>query len=649
MSRQLDNTFVDGDLINVDYVKQLIQPVEDLESGKAYYREATLNGSNNFEVNFSQSGNAGGYYLNSLSAGQIIVFKAMSNSPASAQLEVLMESGGPIVAPLYAASLQVGLDEISADQIVVAVYNNTSTPRFDIVGLAAAQGQGTQGPTGPQGPAGPTGADGSTGPQGAQGLQGIPGDAGPQGPAGNDGADGAQGLQGLQGDTGPAGPQGPPGSDGADGAQGPQGLQGDIGPQGPAGNDGADGAQGPQGLQGNTGAVGPQGPAGNDGADGAQGPQGPQGDTGPAGPQGATTGDILYTAQAAPSGFLEANGQVVSQTTYADLYAEVGLINDGPLSWNSWTWTKATTPNTVDDLYSVTYGKGLFVAAGFSGSIWTSPNGEDWTKETAVPNFTDHFYAVAYGNDIFVAIGYNSALWRSTCGKVWEKVYTYNATDSYYAITFGNGVFIAVGNGFTCSSIDGYAWGRVSTPSTALYGVTYANGVFIAVGNSGKILTSRNDGRSWTTETSPASRSYRCITYSGYYTGYFTCGSLTAHTAYSTDEGSSWVEKTPPASGYAGIAYIPGNAVLQGQTVMVGSSGKIARSANGGHSWGSQTGPNTTDDLKAIVHAQHRLVVVGSNGVVWNTDADYYYDDANDFRLPSLPTKANGIKPWIKT
>lgn len=320
MSSQFDTSFNNGDVIQPSHVKQYAAPINALESGKALYRVATGDGSP-YEVSFRVADlpvGVKGHVIETLTAGQVVVFKANVDCPAvDASLAIMLEDGasgtssGPI--PLFAGGSQLGEEDIKAEQIVMAVYNDTSTARFDVVGVSGAGAVGPQGPAGeqgeagPQGPAGATGAQGIQGPAGAAGATGAQGpvgpkgdtgDAGPQGPAGATGAQGIQGPAGATGAQGPAGTQGLKGDTGDTGLQGPAGPKGDTGdagPQGPAGATGsqgiqgpagATGATGPQGPQGDTGDTGPQGPAGATGAQGIQGPAGANGSTGPQGPQG---------------------------------------------------------------------------------------------------------------------------------------------------------------------------------------------------------------------------------------------------------------------------------------------------------------------------------------------------------------------------
>lgn len=132
MSSTFETGFSNGDLIEPAHVSQFAQPVNDLESGYALYREA-VNASGVYQVDFQPSANPDGHFIEALSAGQGIVFKASHNSPADAELEVLMD-GGSETHPLYLGGAPVGAGDIVAGQIMMIVYNDTTTPRFDIIG-----------------------------------------------------------------------------------------------------------------------------------------------------------------------------------------------------------------------------------------------------------------------------------------------------------------------------------------------------------------------------------------------------------------------------------------------------------------------------------------------------------------------------------
>ena len=150
----IDNFDDDGThVIEAEHVKQYAEPVNDLESGKAFYRVATGTG-NPYQVSFRKVDSTGGkgHYIEPttgsdapLSAGQMVVFKANVSSPSGgASLSLLLEDGSSGVSsgniPLNVADNQVDEDQIKAGQIIVAIYNDTSTPRFDVVGVSVESG-----------------------------------------------------------------------------------------------------------------------------------------------------------------------------------------------------------------------------------------------------------------------------------------------------------------------------------------------------------------------------------------------------------------------------------------------------------------------------------------------------------------------------
>ncbi len=132
MSTAFQTGFGNGDIIKPEHVKQFSGPVNDLESGAALYREAIDDGGL-YQVDFQPSANPDAHFIEELTPGQVIVFKASHPSPADAQLKVLVD-GGFETYPLFMGGTQVGIDQILTDQVVIAVFNDTTVPRFDVVG-----------------------------------------------------------------------------------------------------------------------------------------------------------------------------------------------------------------------------------------------------------------------------------------------------------------------------------------------------------------------------------------------------------------------------------------------------------------------------------------------------------------------------------
>ena len=70
-------------------------------------------------------------------------------------------------------------------------------------------------------------------------------------------------------------------------------------------------------------------------------------------------------------------------------------------------------------LYGVTYGNGLFVTVGQSGTILTSPDGTSWTERTS--GTSNKLYGVTYGNGLFVTVGYSGTILTSPDGNSWTE------------------------------------------------------------------------------------------------------------------------------------------------------------------------------------------------------------------------------------
>ena len=445
MSTNFDTDFMDGDLIETHQVKQYAVPIQELESGKAFFRldvSSTNNGQ--YRVEFNQPDHNG---FTSLAEGQIINFKAASAAASSGGTHLTVVGNTATYGPFEITKnggASLSSSDILSGQIVSVVYN--SAGRFDMIGVPSAGG-GSAGPTGPtgatgaQGPAGPAGAQGVAGPAGATGPAGPAGSVGPTGPTGPGGgatgptgptgptgANGAAGAQGPAGATGPTGATGPNGAPGAAGPIGPTGATGPTGSAGPSGAPGANGATGPTGptgatgvagsngapgAQGPAGATGPTGPAGSNGTPGATGATGPTGPTGAVGPIGSV---IPYAGSTAPAGWLFCYGQNISRTTYADLWVAI-RTGSAPNYTGPFGSGDGTNTFTLPDLRGrVAAGKDNMggtsanrMYAIISGSTLGASGGEEFHYLT-IPEMPNHTHPLPYNPIYFNAYVSNQAL-----------------------------------------------------------------------------------------------------------------------------------------------------------------------------------------------------------------------------------------------
>jgi hypothetical protein len=266
-----------------------------------------------------------------------------------------------------------------------------------------------------------------------------------------------------------------------------------------------------------------------------------------------------------------------SSVTYGNgLYVAVGYTGTGNrvmTSPDGINWTTRTYP--VDNQWAaVTYGNGLFVATAQSGTgdrVMTSPDGINWTTRTSAAD--NQWLSVTYGNGLFVAVSTVGNVMTSPDGITWT-LRTSAANNNWAAVTYGNGLFVATAQSGTgnrvMTSPDGITWtSRTSAANNNWSAVTYGNGLFVAVASSGtgnRVMTSP-DGITWTARSNPADNQWLSVTYGN---GLFVAVSIdgTGNRVMTSPDGINWTIRTSAADNqWFSVTY--GNGVF----VSVSSSG----------------------------------------------------------------------------
>lgn len=156
MPSNFDKDMMNGEVIEASHVAQYAEPIRELESGKAFYRVASGDGTP-YLVDFQADADPDvrKHHLttdgftpveerNPLEAGQVVVFKANADSPDNATLQLVLEDGSTgtnsTAFPLTVGDDPIQEGDILENQIVVAIYNDTATPRFDVVSLGGTVG-----------------------------------------------------------------------------------------------------------------------------------------------------------------------------------------------------------------------------------------------------------------------------------------------------------------------------------------------------------------------------------------------------------------------------------------------------------------------------------------------------------------------------
>ena len=112
------------------------------------------------------------------------------------------------------------------------------------------------------------------------------------------------------------------------------------------------------------------------------------------------------------------------------------LSIDGDSAWEQ----TRETPSLSDPV--IAFGRNAFVAVGDSGKIYTSPNGESWTRRSS--GTTANLKDIQFLGGTFYAVGDSASLLRSSDGRQWTRLSTGVGvgTDSYRGIVYGDSALV---------------------------------------------------------------------------------------------------------------------------------------------------------------------------------------------------------------
>ena len=241
--------------------------------------------------------------------------------------------------------------------------------------------------------------------------------------------------------------------------------------------------------------------------------------------------------------------------------------DSGLYSTDGITWNTSNTP--TGSFNTICYGNGKFVAVGgtYRNTAIYSTDGITWNTSTLPA--TGNWQALAYGNNRFVTADFASnAAAYSTDGITWTKS-TMPYSSSWISMCYGNGKFVCARNGSSgiAYSTDGITWLSNSTPSMSSWqSICYGNGKFVIVAGYTTVAYS-SDAITWTEVNGLTSRTWKCVNYANGY--YITLGYNSNVFAYSTDA-VTWTEgKLPYTDYWYSWAYGDGKmiAVIHGEQV----------------------------------------------------------------------------------
>jgi hypothetical protein len=180
------------------------------------------------------------------------------------------------------------------------------------------------------------------------------------------------------------------------------------------------------------------------------------------------------------------------------------------------TWTARTFGSTASNI-RLLYGNGIFVATygSTNGRFRTSTNGITWSSPITVPG-SSPYYAMTYGNGLYVAAGGGGGIASSTDAITWTAR-TSGTALTIFSITYGNGLYVYGGDdGVLATSTDTITWtSRTSGAGIhTITALTYDNGLYAYSTTNGSIATS-TDAVTWTYRGSGTISSINAIVYNG--------------------------------------------------------------------------------------------------------------------------------------
>jgi hypothetical protein len=337
----------------------------------------------------------------------------------------------------------------------------------------------------------------------------------------------------------------------------------------------------------------------------------------------------VLTANSAEADGVEWTSPLPSQTGNSGKFLTTNGTN---ASWGSAGTTFNHRTNLTGAVKTIQYnGSDLYVAAGSTGKLSTSPDGITWTSRTSGFG-TNNISAVAFGNGLWVAVGQNGTITTSTDGITWTARTSNFSTNLLYDVKYANGVWVAVGAGGGSTntggitySTDGTTWTRKSqsiTVGTIYHAVNYngTNWIVGANNSTNNYLYASTPSGTWTAGADGGGSDILYVFWDGTrnivsteteglrYSTSTTLGTTTRFTG---------VEVVQQASGQR-LYYYNGNVYYNGffigsfsTTPMTGNYGQINYSIQSPTTWSSTT---TTASMNAgAIWADSSGIIVGSS------------------------------------
>ena len=271
--------------------------------------------------------------------------------------------------------------------------------------------------------------------------------------------------------------------------------------------------------------------------------------------------------------------------------------------------------NGADIIYSDRLGLFILVRVG----IYTSPDGENWTKQYTS---NKELKAIAESDGLLITVGEEGIILTSSNGLDWTEQ-TSGVTSDLLGVEYKNQKYITVGwTGVILTSDNAISW----TPQTSgvtsdLYSITWSEllTLYVIVGNNGTILTSPNL-QTWTPQTSGQTSTLRKIVYAEDKNIFIVCGS--SYAIISSDA-INWTN----VNGVSGI-----NDIIYSEiTGLFTCVNKYIYSSQNGTIWELVYGDlNTNNNLNKICYSEELdLYIMLAGSTTFGFSNQYVYTSKN--------------------
>ncbi|MFO1475087.1 MAG: hypothetical protein U1F98_00375 [Verrucomicrobiota bacterium] len=260
---------------------------------------------------------------------------------------------------------------------------------------------------------------------------------------------------------------------------------------------------------------------------------------------------------------------------------------------------------------AVVHGGSGFVA--FPGSATLlSADGTNWAW--ASPGIGRSVSAACWGAGQYVAAGPTGGLFVSPDGQTWTQTYT-NA-GALTDVAYGNGLFIAVCSNSVLTSLDAIHWGVNPLPVSNAIGVGCGAGTFAISGSQGTILTS-SDGTNWLAQSAVATNRLSRVLCSGGRINLFGANGSMLSSTDTTNWALLSVVPAVATENFAGLTYGNGTWVALRNT-SANTAGRILVSTN--QTVWTESSLGRVGALRDIIYGNGLFVAVGNDGAYVSTN-----------------------------